>query len=213
MNFTLKMPLSMGYCNSHIVRFSFLGLILFFVLSGLNSCRNDEDAKEKSIVKLDEDYYEFRGISLQQYDIPAMIMLPDETANIGASTRPEIDHPDSFLWSITLGTKFKVYIEDFGDYRNRVSNKKKELKEQTLFKINYLFQSDDLIVYERTLIVRGSKQASPSVGIEHKSFHVYGQKIIDGITYELRSKDEGCSKNIAVLMAKSIKSFKALEKR
>ena len=115
--------------------------------------------------------------------------------------------------SKNLDKKVKRIIEDFGDYRNRVSNKKKELKEQTLFKINYLFQSNDLIVYERTLIVRGSKQASPSVGIEHKSFHVYGQKIIDGITYELRSKDEGCSKNIAVLMAKSIKSFKALEIR
>jgi len=187
--------------------------LFFLVLSGLNSCGTEDVPKEKSTIKLDEDYYEFRGISLNQYDIPAMIMLPDETANIGASTRPEITHPDSFLWSITLGTKFKLYIEDFGDYRNRVSNKKKELKEQTLFNIQYLYQSSDLIVYERTLIVRGSKQASPAVGIEHKSWHVYGQKIIDGITYELRSKDEGCSKNIAVLMAKSIKSFKALDQR
>ncbi len=203
----------MGYCNSLIVRFSCLALLFFLVLSGLNSCGTEDVPKEKSTIKLDEDYYEFRGISLNQYDIPAMIMLPDETANIGASTRPEITHPDSFLWSITLGTKFKLYIEDFGDYRNRVSNKKKELKEQTLFNIQYLYQSSDLIVYERTLIVRGSKQASPTVGVEHKSWHVYGQKIIDGITYELRSKDEGCSKNIAVLMAKSIKSFKALDQR
>jgi hypothetical protein len=208
-----KLDWSMGYYNSKFARFSCLGLLFFFALSGLNSCGNDSETKKKSSIKLDEDYYEFRGISLNQYDIPAMIMLPDETANIGASTRPEIAHPDSFLWSITLGTKFKLYIEDFGDYRNRVSNKKKELREQTLFNIQYLYQSSDLIVYERTLIVRGSKEASPTVGIEHKSCHVYGQKIIDGITYELRSKDEGCSKNIAVLMAKSIKSFKALAKR
>jgi len=207
------MALSMGYRNSLIVRFSSLALLFSLVLSGLNSCGTEDVPKEKSTIKLDEDYYEFRGISLNQYDIPAMIMLPDETANIGASTRPEIAHPDSFLWCITLGAKFKLYIEDFGDYRNRVSNKKKELKEQTFFNIQYLYQSSDLIVYERTLIVRGSKQASPAVGIEHKSCHVYGQKIIDGITYELRSKDEGCSKNIAVLMAKSIKSFKALDQR
>ena len=203
----------MGYRNSLIVRFSSLALLFSLVLPGLNSCGTEDLTKENSTIKLDEDYYEFRGISLNQYDIPAMIMLPDETANIGASTRPEIAHPDSFLWSITLGAKFKLYIEDYGDYRNRVSNKKKELKEQTLFNIQYLYQSSDLIVYERTLIVRGSKQASPAVGIEHKSCHVYGQKIIDGITYELRSKDEGCSKNIAVLMAKSIKSFKALDQR
>jgi hypothetical protein len=203
----------MAYYNSTLLRQLMLVIGLSSFGLGVFSCGSKEASSETATVKLDEDYYEFRGISLTPYDIPAMIMLPDETANIGASTRPEITHPDSFLWSITLGAKFKLYIEDFGDYRNRVSNKKKELKEQTLFKINYLFQSDDLIVYERTLIVRGSKQASPSVGIEHKSFHVYGQKIIDGITYELRSRDEGCSKNIAVLMAKSIKSFKALENR
>jgi hypothetical protein len=185
--------------------------MLSAVLFGAVSCDDKDKTKAASTIKLDEDYYEFRGISLRQFDIPAMIMLPDETAHIGASTRPEVKHPDSFIWSITLGTKFMLFIEDFGDYRNRVSNKKKELKEQTMFKIQYLYQSNDLIVYERTLIVRGSKQASPSVGVEHKSYHVYGQKIIDGITYELRSKDEGCSKNIAVLMAKSIKSFKALE--
>ncbi|MEN9399355.1 MAG: hypothetical protein RL632_456 [Bacteroidota bacterium] len=198
---------------SHMLRFTCKTLVLSVALLGMNACENTDETKEASTVKLDEDYYEFRGISLQQYDIPAMIMLPDETANIGASTRPEVKHPDSFIWSITLGAKFMLFIEDFGDYRNRVSNKKKELKEQTMFKIQYLYQSSDLIVYERTLIVRGSKQASPSVGVEHKSYHVYGQKIIDGITYELRSKDEGCSRNIAVLMAKSIKSFKALENR
>jgi hypothetical protein len=198
---------------SHMLRFTCKTFVLSVVLLGMNACENTDETKEASTVKLDEDYYEFRGISLQQYDIPAMIMLPDETANIGASTRPEVKHPDSFIWSITLGAKFMLFIEDFGDYRNRVSNKKKELQEQTMFKIHYLYQSNDLIVYERTLIVRGSKQASPSVGVEHKSYHVYGQKIIDGITYELRSKDEGCSRNIAVLMAKSIKSFKALENR
>jgi hypothetical protein len=190
---------------SHMLRFTCKTFVLSVVLLGMNACENTDETKEASTVKLDEDYYEFRGISLQQYDIPAMIMLPDETANIGASMRPEVKHPDSFIWSITLGAKFMLFIEDFGDYRNRVSNKKKELKEQTMFKIQYLYQSSDLIVYERTLIVRGSKQASPSVGVEHKSYHVYGQKIIDGITYELRSKDEGCSRNIAVLMAKSIK--------
>ena len=203
----------MAKCLSHMLRITCNTLVLSLVLIGMNACENKDETKAASTDKLDEDYYEFRGISLQQYDIPAMIMLPDETANIGASTRPEVKHPDSFIWSITLGTKFMLFIEDFGDYRNRVSNKKKELKEQTLFKIHYLYESSDLIVYERTLIVRGSKQASPSVGVEHKSYHVYGQKIIDGITYELRSKDEGCSRNIAVLMAKSIKSFKALENR
>jgi hypothetical protein len=96
-----------------------------------------------------------------------------------------------------------------------VDYKKKELKEQEVFSINYLIDEKDLIVYERKLIVKGSKNASPKVGVEHKSYHVYGQKIIDGITYELRSRDEGYegseAKKIIELMAKSIKSFKPIK--
>ena len=63
-------------------------------------------------------------------------------------------------------------------------------------------------MYERTLLVKGTDNASPNVGIEHKSYHVYGQKIVDGITYELQSREDGYEKNIIELMAKSIKSFK-----
>jgi hypothetical protein len=90
-----------------------------------------------------------------------------------------------------------------------VEFKKKELQEQDLFKIKFLLDEKELIVYESTLIVKGSKKASPSVGVEHKSYHVYGQKIINDVTYELRSRDEGYEKMIIELMAKSIKSFKA----
>jgi hypothetical protein len=70
-----------------------------------------------------------------------------------------------------------------------------------------------LILYEQTLIVRGSKNASPTVGYEHKSYHVFGQKVIDGITYELRSRDEGYEKVIIQLMAKTIKSFKPIKEK
>lgn len=182
----------------------FLGLIVF-------SCGDDskkDDQKEVEI-SLDDDYYEFKGISLKEYGIPALIMLPDETANIGASTKPEVLHNEGdFIWDINVGPNFNLHIEDYGDYTDMVNYKKKELKKQDLFKITYLIDEKDLILYERTLIVKGSKKASPTVGVEHKSYHVYGQKVINGITYELRSRDEGYEKMIIELMAKSIKSFK-----
>ena len=65
-----------------------------------------------------------------------------------------------------------------------------------------------MLLYERTLRVAGADKASPTVGIEHKSYHVYGQKIVDGITYELQSRADGYEKMIIELMAKSIRSFK-----
>ncbi len=190
------------------------GLFSFLLIGALfSSCGGGEKPAKEDGVTLDDDYYEFKGINLKEYGIPAIIMLPDETANIGASTKPEIIHADGdFIWDINVGSNFNLHIEDYGDYTDMVEYKKKELKEQEVFSINYLIDEKDLIVYERKLIVKGSKKASPKVGVEHKSYHVYGQKIIDGITYELRSRDEGYeAKNIIELMAKSIKSFKPIK--
>lgn len=199
----------MNYTSVRNHFFSSLSIVLLVTLV-LSACggSKEESSKEES-VNLDEDYYDFKGISLKEYGIPAMIMLPDETANIGASTKPEVIHNDGdFIWDIHVGPNFHLHIEDYGDYTDMVEVKKKVLKEHDMFKIKYLIDEKDLIVYEQTLIVKGSKKASPTVGVEHKSYHVYAQKIIDGITYELRSRDEGYEKMIIELMAKSIKSFK-----
>ncbi len=198
------------------IKVKFIAFTLLFVSAAVvTSCGGDtekETAKEEEGVTLDDDYYEFKGISLKEYGIPAMIMLPDETANIGASTKPEVIHADGdFIWDIQVGQNFELHIEDYGDYTDMVQYKKKELKDQDIFKIRYLIDDKDLIVYERTLVVKGSKKASPTVGVKHASYHVYGQKIINGITYELRSRDEGYEKMIIELMAKSIKSFKPIK--
>lgn len=183
-----------------------------FVAFGLiSSCSSPETRKNTTRVVGDE-YYEFQGLKLEQYGLPAMIMLPDETANIGASTKPEVVHNDGdFIWDIFVGPNFELHIEDYGDYTDLVDYKRKELSTQDVFKISYLVDEKDLIVYESTLIVRGSKEASPSVGVKHKSFHVYAQRIINGITYELRSRDEGYGRMIINLMTKSIRSFKPID--
>jgi hypothetical protein len=200
-------------------KFFKLKLILFILVASTvtsltSSCGDGkENTDGEKEIQLDEDYYEFKGISLSNSDIDAMIMLPDETANIGASTKPEIIHTEGdFKWDIHVGPNFHLHIEDYGDYKDLVKNKKKELKDYGHFKINYLIEEDDLILYEQTLMVRGSKKAAPTVGVEHRSYHVYGQKVINGITYELKSRDEGYEKMIIELMAKSIKSFKPIEK-
>jgi hypothetical protein len=183
-----------------------LSILLF-----LNSCSGTDSEASKTLIS-SEEYYEFKGLSLKGSDIPAMIMLPDETANIGASTTPEILHNEGdFIWDVLVGPNFELHIEDYGDYTDLVDYKKKELKEQDVFNIKYLIDEKDLIVYESILIVRGSKEASPTVGVKHKSYHVYAQKVINGITYELRSRDEGYEKMIIELMAKSIRSFKPIQ--
>ncbi len=185
-----------------------------FLLSGLfYSCGDDPVPEDDGELVVDDDYYEFRTFDLSKYEIPATISLPDETANIGASTRPEVSHiPSDITWNIKVGQNFELVIEDYADFTDLIEVKKKELAEQTFFKVEYLVDEPDLIVYERTLMVKGSDKAAPTVGVEHKSYHVYGQKIVNDITYELQSRPDGYEKSIIQLMAKSIKSFKEASK-
>ncbi len=196
----------------HFLRKTSLILSLSCLLFGsLLSCSGTPE-EEKSELKVDEDYYDFKGLGLSKFNLDAMIMLPDGNANIGASTKPEVIHTEGgFTWEINVGPNFQLFIEDYADYKDLIEVKKKKLKDSSMFKITYLVDEKDLIIYEQELIVRGDKNASSKVGVKHKSFHVYGQKEINGIYYELKSREEGFEKMIIELVAKSIKSFKPVK--
>ena len=192
--------------NKFFIIVTIFGSALFF-----NSCK-DAPIVNNDVVEVNDDYYEFQDFNLSQYEIPAIISLPDETANIGASTRPEVIHAEADIkWLIRVGANFELEIEDYAEVTNLVKDEKRNLASKDFYKINYIIDEDDLILYERTLVVKGTDNSSPTVGVEHKSYHVYGQRIINGYTYELRSREEGYEKMIIELMAKSIKSFKPIK--
>ena len=109
-------------------------LIFSFILFSVSSCNG---TKESDSIELeDEELYEFKGFSLKKYDIPATIMLPDETANIGASTEPEIIHAeDDFKWELIVGPNFHMIIDDWGDDRAMVSSEKKRLSGLNFYQI------------------------------------------------------------------------------
>ena len=175
-----------------------------------SSCADPKaEKRDADNIELNEDYYEFQAFDMGDHGVDAYIFLPDETANIGASTKPDVRHiQDDIYWEINVGPNFSMQIEDYASINNLVKVEKKELKEKEFFKVRYLVDDKDLIVYERTLLVKGTDKASPSVGVEHKTYHVYGQKKINGVTYALESREEGFEKKIIELMAKSIRSFK-----
>ncbi|MDB0011592.1 hypothetical protein N9E20_02160 [Crocinitomicaceae bacterium] len=198
------------------MKFKFFLLYIFLFTSIiLVSCGESEkpvDVPKDSGMVLNEDYYEFQGFSMKPFDIPIMIMLPDETANIGASTKPEVIHTtDDFKWELLVGSNFQMLVDDWGDYTDMVVTRKKELEALDFYKIKYLVDQKNFIMYEQELMPKGVK-ASNSVGVPHKSYHVYAEKVIDGVTYVFRSKDEGAERLIIELMAKSIKSVKPLKK-
>ena len=174
----------------------------------LLSCGSDEANNELT----EEDLYNFDGLSLKPYDSPVMIMLPNQDANIGASTKPEVTHIEGdFKWEIEVGPNFHMKIDDWGSERNRIKEEKKALDETDFYKIKYLINEPDLIMYERILKVDGRKGVSKNVGFEHKTYHVIGQVVVDDITYLFQSREDGYEKVIIDLMVKSIKSIKPLK--
>lgn len=183
------------------------------VIGFIYSCGTDpiEDLVEANQTD-GEEYYEFQGFDLSPYEIPALIMLPDETANIGASTKPEVIHTEgNFYWDINVGQNFQLHVEDYGDNKDLVKTHKKALAEKDMFQITYLVDDPELVVYERKLIVKGVDKAPKTVGVEHVSYHVYGQKQVNNIMYEFRSRDEGYTQMIIELMAKSIRSVESIQ--
>lgn len=186
-----------------------LRLFGFSLLLSLFSACSGQAEDSVTPVAQEQDYTEFKPFDLSDFQLNAVVMLPDETANIGASTYPEVVHEyDGFKWELAVGPNFQMIIEDFGDNRKMVELHKKKIKELNVFDVKYLVDTPDLLVYELILKVDGVKSAPKSVGQAHHSYHVFGQKIIDGFTYVFRSRDEGYERKIIDLMAKSIQSVK-----
>jgi hypothetical protein len=178
--------------------------LLFLVFSACKS-------KEKPVVKVleTEDYYEFIKYNFAEYGLNINMMLPDETANIGASTKPQVKHDlDGFKWEIEIGPNFEFIIDDFGEEKEKVSEKMTNLKSVHFMEVNYLVNEKDFIVYETKLKIAGEKSSPITNMKEHVSYHVYAQKTIDGYTYVFRSREEGFPKNIIEIMAKSFRSIK-----
>ena len=104
------------------------GKFMIFGLMGMSallySCGSEEVDPNDGEIVIDDDYYEFQDFNLGDYDIPAFISLPDETANIGASTKPEIIHiEDDIKWEVNVGQNFQLMIEDYGDLTDPTSGR------------------------------------------------------------------------------------------
>jgi hypothetical protein len=188
-------------------------LLLFFVT--LISCDSSENEGELNVVYEDEDagLDEFEAFSLAPYGINALIYLPGATSDIGAATDPKVSFElDGYKWDLFVGQNFHMRIEDYGD-DEMIAFHKDELKEfSNMYDVEYIEESDNFLYYRKTLKVKGKKEASNSVGLDHVSYHCYGVQTIDGVNYVFRTNELGHPKPTTEYMAKSIKSVKQIEK-
>jgi hypothetical protein len=179
----------------------------------LTHCAEENDNGSLDVVYEDElaGLDDFEAFSLAPFGINALVYLPDETADIGAAAAPRVEHePDGFKWDLFVGQNFHMRIDDWGDDEMIAFHKEELVDFSNMYEIEFIEESDTFLYYKRTLKVDGQKGVGKNVGVEHVSYHCYGQHTIDGINYVFRTNDEGHQKPITEYMAKSIKSVKEI---
>lgn len=208
--FILLFPTHFSYMKKFLnAIFSFSFLFTFLV--ACNGGNNQNQGVEKEDITLSDDYYFFEGFDFSEYGIPATIMIPDGTSDIGAATKPFVEHiPDDFFWNLHVGKNFNLYIEDYGDNKELVKMQKQKLADTDFYEVEYIVDKPNLIVYKLNLKVSGTENASNRVGVKHEDYHVYAERIINGIHYELKNA-AGSKKEIIDLMQKSIESFNPID--
>lgn len=183
---------------------------LFISCLTLTACTDSEEKNDEQVI--DEALLDFNEFSLKPYDIPATILLPDETSNIGASTKTEVKHTEGdFMWDLKVGPNFEFVINDWGDDKEILNAEVKKLKDLEFYNVKFIKKTPKTLIYERTLKVDGKKNASKKVGVEHKTYHLFMTKVINDIIYVFETRDAGSTKEIVDLQEKCVNSIKAIK--
>lgn len=180
-------------------------LFFVFLLLFVSSCTESKKSNDIDKARL----VDFKPLNLQTYDIPATILLPDETSNIGAATNIEVNHTEGdFKWDIKIGPNYHLRIDDWGDDEEILDAELRKLKDLKFYKLTFFKKTSELLIYKRDLIVKGHKKASNKIGTNHTTYHIFWMKKINDIIYVFKNKDEGSSKKIVDLIELSISSIK-----
>ena len=181
-----------------VLLFAFLPLLM--TSCGGSETTEDSDGTDSLNTSV-LDFSDMNEISLVPHGLNMKLMLPSVASSTGASIDAKVIHDEGdYLWYITIGPRFELIIEDFGKEAGKVDTEKKRLGElSNIFDIEYTVDEPTLIMYKRTLHEGQGGKAS---------YHCFGEVMIDGYNYVLRSEDEGALKPIIEDMVMTIRSAK-----
>lgn len=149
------------------------------------------------------DYVQYDTFDMRPYDLPIQLMLPNASAGIGTSIKPQVDFEiGGFKWQLQVGRNFCLYIEDYGDYAYRFAEfKRKLLKPNKFFEIEIVRQTKNLLIYRRK--VKGAFVAQ-----RNTKFFIYSVQKINQNYYEIMNREQGDSKRVVDFMFHTIQSIK-----
>ena len=181
------------------------GSFLMVILSSCGGGSSDGTGTDSTAVDT-TDYSEMDEMTLNDEGLNMQIMLPNVASSTGASIEPTVEHFDGdYLWDVRIGNDFHLIIEDFGKEKNKVAEEKKRIDGLgKIFVVEYVIDEPKVIMYKRTL--HEGQGGKPT-------YHCYGETVVDGYTYVLRSHEDGNYKPIIEDMVKTIRSAKQIPKQ
>lgn len=172
-------------------KFLFLALITGFVACGAPKEEAQEETNSESTENVEEaaDLAGMEEVSLADYQMESSISLPMDR-------KPDIVATDWGSIEIRIGDKFGIEILPAGI---SVAEHKEELASDLVYNIEYLEDSENLVVYKKS--IEGS-----DIDAEH---HFFMNFEADGELYEIKSlADMSFKKPQVDKMVNSAKSFK-----
>lgn len=179
-----------------------LFLLFSLILSSCTSEKNEStEGKNIKYNYENEELYHFEIFKLSPFGIPATIYLPDETANIGVMSTPEVRHEiDGFEWEIECSKNFIMKIEDWGDMDGMNVTLRKLEEKKKIYDIKIISQASDFLHY--SAVLKGQ------LSNENEMHHLFSTIIIDDIHYLFGTTSEGISEKHVEFFKTSLNSIK-----
>lgn len=118
--------------------------------------------------------------TLMAHGLNTTIWVPEELAPDGTQIPAQIEpDADNMLWKLKSGKKFHIVIRVVDGEGNYIKRKKEELA-GGIFKIEYLDEKDNYVMYKASLPDNASKT---------EFFKFYGVKKVNGEEYEFYTEE------------------------
>ena len=118
--------------------------------------------------------------TLMAHGLNTTIWVPEELAPDGTQIPAQIEpDADNMLWKLKSGKKFHIVIRVVDGEGNYIKRKKEELA-GGIFKVEYLDEKDNYVMYKATL---------PENSSSIEFFKFYGVKKVNGEEYEFYTEE------------------------
>jgi hypothetical protein len=134
--------------------------------------------------------------TLKVHGLNTTIWVPEELAPDGTQIPSQIEaDADNMLWKLKSGKKFHIVIRVVDGEGNYIKRKKEELA-GGIFKVEYLEDKEDYVMYKASL---------PEDATKLEFFKFYGVKKVNGEEYEFYTEESAELRKLDVELVK--KSF------